>query len=85
MVSQAQLIANRRNALKSTGPRTSRGKATVSQNPVKHGLTAQPVLSSSKGQDVISSESQAEFDLYRQQSLQESSGRLGTPGDPLTA
>jgi ATP-binding cassette subfamily B protein len=25
------------------------------------------------------------FDLYRQQSLQESSGRLGTPGDPLTA
>ena len=63
MTSEAQIIANRRNAQKSTGPRTSEGKAAVSQNSVKHGLTA--------GQDVISSESQADFDQYRDQLLAE--------------
>ena len=63
MATEAQVLANRRNAQKSTGPRSLEGKAIVSQNPVKHGLTA--------GQDVISSESQAEFDLYRDQMLGE--------------
>ena len=32
--------ANRKNALKSTGPRTNRGKAIARFNAVKHGLTA---------------------------------------------
>ena len=32
--------ANRRNALRSTGPRTPEGKARVRVNPVKHGMTA---------------------------------------------
>jgi hypothetical protein len=63
MATESQILANRRNALKSTGPRTPQGKAAVSQNAVKHGLLAR--------QDVISSESQAEFDLYRQQLLDE--------------
>ena len=63
MVSNAQVLANRRNALKSTGPRTSEGKAVVSQNAVKHGLLTR--------RDVISSESQADFDLYRDQLLAE--------------
>ena len=63
MSTEAQIIANRRNAQKSTGPRTSEGKAVVSQNAVKHGLTA--------ARDVISSESQADFDLYRDQLLAE--------------
>jgi len=63
MTSDAQIIANRRNAQKSTGPRTSEGKAAVSQNSVKHGLTS--------GQDVISSESQADFDQYRDHLLAE--------------
>jgi len=63
MVSQSQILANRRNAQKSTGPRTSEGKAAVSQNAVKHGLLAR--------HDVISSESQADFDLYREQMLAE--------------
>ena len=63
MATEAQIIANQRNAQKSTGPRTSQGKAAVSQNAVKHGLLAR--------QDVISSESQAEFDLYRAQILDE--------------
>jgi len=63
MASQAQLLANRQNARKSTGPRTSDGKAVASQNSLKHGLLAR--------QDVISAESQADFDLYRYNLLDE--------------
>ncbi len=63
MTTEAQTCANRRNAQKSTGPRTSEGKAAISQNAVKHGLLAR--------HDVISSESQADFDLYRRQLLAE--------------
>ena len=37
-ISARKLAANRRNSLKSTGPRTPRGKAYSRQNPVKHGL-----------------------------------------------
>jgi len=63
MVTEAQILANRRNAQKSTGPRTPEGKAIVSQNAVKHGLLARC--------DVIGSESQADFDLYRQKLVEE--------------
>jgi len=63
MVTKAKIIANRRNSQKSTGPRSSDGKAVVSQNAVTHGLLAR--------HDVISSESQADFDLYSQQMLGE--------------
>ena len=63
MATEAQILANRRNAQKSTGPRTSEGKAAVSQNAVQHGLSAR--------QAIISSESQADFDLYRERMLAE--------------
>ncbi len=36
----ASLAARRANALKSTGPRTDRGKARVALNPLKHGRSA---------------------------------------------
>jgi hypothetical protein len=39
-LSKKQLAANRRNALKSTGPRTNSGKAIACKNAVTHGLTA---------------------------------------------
>ena len=39
MTSAAQLEANRRNAQRSTGPRTSVGKSRSAQNAVKHGFT----------------------------------------------
>ena len=42
MTSQAKIAANRRNALKSTGPRTKFGKFRSSKNALKHGLTAKP-------------------------------------------
>jgi hypothetical protein len=57
MASVAQIQANRSNAQKSTGPRTPQGKATASQNAVKHGLLAEQV--------VIHGEDPAQFDLYR--------------------
>ncbi len=70
MSTQAQILANQRNAKKSTGPRTTQGKTTVSQNAIKHGFLAQ--------NDIISPESRADFDLYRSQILAEL-----TPESPM--
>src|SRR5215217_4667863 len=44
MTSEKQAQANRRNALKSTGPKTPEGKAAVRLNANKHGLRSQEVL-----------------------------------------
>ena len=63
MASEAQVEANRANSRKSTGPKTAEGKATVSQNAVKHGLLAEQV--------VIKDEDPGEFEFYRQSLLAE--------------
>jgi hypothetical protein len=63
MATQPQILANRRNAQKSTGPRTTEGKVAISKKALKHGFLAR--------QAVISSESQADCDLYRDQILAE--------------
>lgn len=42
--SDAQLAANRLNALKSTGPRTPFGKSISRQNGLKHGLTGEGIV-----------------------------------------
>ncbi len=39
MASERQIAANRKNAQKSTGPRSSRGKKRASRNALRHGLT----------------------------------------------
>lgn len=44
MSTQKQIRANRSNARKSTGPKTPEGKAKVSKNALKHGLTSECVL-----------------------------------------
>jgi hypothetical protein len=44
MASLKQIEANRRNALKSTGPRTPRGKAAVRMNALRHGLRARSLV-----------------------------------------
>src|ERR1700751_630376 len=49
-VSAAKLAANRRNAQRSTGPRTPEGKAHSSQNSRKHGFIArQPLPAGEEG------------------------------------
>jgi len=53
MVSEQKLAANRRNAQKSTGPRTLSGKAIASMNAVKHGLCSSKPL--------ITGENEAEY------------------------
>lgn len=44
MATKNQIQANRRNARKSTGPRSAAGKAKVSRNAVKHGLSSSAVV-----------------------------------------
>ncbi len=46
MTTYRQIDANRRNALRSTGPRTEAGKLQSRYNAVRHGLTAQTVIGS---------------------------------------
>jgi hypothetical protein len=46
MISLQRLEANRRNALRSTGPRTEDGKQRSRVNAVRHGLTAETVVGS---------------------------------------
>jgi hypothetical protein len=70
MPTESQILANRLNAQKSTGPRTIEGKSAVSQNALKHGFSAH--------QDIISSESQTVFDQYRDQLFAEL-----TPATPM--
>src|ERR1700722_18976982 len=59
----AKLEANRRNALKSTGPRTADGRAICKLNALKHGLCAKIVLV--QGEQF--GESPREFERLRRQ------------------
>jgi hypothetical protein len=59
MATPSQLLANRANAQKSTGPRTDAGKATSSLNALKHGLDSQSIT--------IPGEDPAEFDTFADQ------------------
>jgi hypothetical protein len=44
MTSLRQIESNRRNAQRSSGPKTDSGKARAAQNAVRHGLTAETVI-----------------------------------------
>ena len=44
MATEKQIEANRKNALKSTGPKTTDGKARSSKNAIKHGLTSEALV-----------------------------------------
>ena len=63
MSTEKQAKANRQNAQKSTGPLTAEGKATVSQNAIKHGLFA--------AKTVIKGENPADYELFRDEMLAE--------------
>lgn len=57
MATEKQLVANRQNALKSSGPRSLDGKRRSSPNALRHGLTST--------QMVIPGEDPAEFSEFR--------------------
>ena len=63
MSSIAQILANRQNAQKSTGPKSTEGKTVVAKNAIKHGLFAI--------ETVIKGENQADFELFREKLLEE--------------
>jgi len=63
MSTAAQILANRQNAQKSTGPKSVEGKAIVAKNAIKHGLFAI--------EEVIKGEKQADFDLFSEKMLEE--------------
>ena len=57
MASDRQIEANRRNAQKSTGPRTAEGKAKAAGNAIKHGLLSRQI--------VLDCEDSEEFEAFR--------------------
>ena len=59
-ISAKQLAANRKNAQKSTGPKTPEGKRRSSRNALKHGLLAQEVVIL----EGDGAETQEEFDAF---------------------
>ena len=63
MSTPKQVLANRRNAQKSTGPHSIEGKAITSQNAIKHGFSA--------SQAVITDEDPRDYCLHRDQLLAE--------------
>ena len=52
MANERQIAANRRNARKSTGPRSSAGKRRTNRNSYRHGLTASVTLSTERIQHI---------------------------------
>jgi hypothetical protein len=52
MTSYRQIETNRRNALKSTGPRTEAGKEISRRNAVRHGLTAETIITALEDAEV---------------------------------
>jgi hypothetical protein len=53
MTSDKKAEANRRNALKSTGPKTPEGKATVRLNALRHGLLSKEILLPGEDQEAL--------------------------------
>ena len=53
MATQKQIDANRRNALRSTGPKTQAGKAISARNALTHGLRARTALLPGEDKDAF--------------------------------
>lgn len=55
MTSPKKSEANRKNARKSAGPRTSEGKAVVARNAIRHGLLSDETLMPGEEADIFES------------------------------
>ena len=66
-----QIEANRRNAQKSTGPRTDEGKAAVALNALQHGLYSASLLLPEEDQSRFDALCQEHADFYQPQNLEE--------------
>jgi hypothetical protein len=62
MASKAQIEANRRNAQRSSGPKTEAGRAVASRNSLKHGLSAHQVI--------VFDEAETDFDKFHDEMVQ---------------
>src|SRR5262245_6755641 len=69
MASEKQVVANRANGKRSTGPKTVAGKALSRRNAYKHGLTAETI--------VIGDEDPKAFDMLRAELQDEHNPRPG--------
>ena len=54
MTTEKKAASNRRNAQKSTGPRSAAGKALVSRNALKHGLLSRHLIAEGESQEEFS-------------------------------
>jgi len=68
MATKEQIAANRRNAQKSTGPRTPEGKARSSKNARTHGLTSTELRTPFEEKDELVSQADALEDEFQPQS-----------------
>jgi hypothetical protein len=71
MATKKQIAANRRNARKSTGPKTPEGKAASFMNALRHGLRARKVVLRDENQNDYDRLHAGFQDLYRPQNAAE--------------
>ena len=59
MTTKKHAAANKRNAQKSTGPKTEAGKAASAQNAIKHGILNEVALADHEDENLFASLSEA--------------------------
>jgi hypothetical protein len=71
MATLKQYVANRKNSIKSTGPRSTEGKAIVANNALTHGIFSRQILLSHEAEDEFVSLKEAFYEQFRPQGLLE--------------
>ncbi|MCE2983866.1 MAG: hypothetical protein LW832_09910 [Parachlamydia sp.] len=71
MVTTKQLVANRKNSQRSTGPRSAEGKTIVANNALTHGIFSRQILLSHETEDEFESLKEAFYEQFQPQGLLE--------------